>query len=89
MTHTNILIECAYGMIELKEGASGARYELEWTGDGVKCYLTGKFSKQDYWAACNLLNNWCQDRNIPLHTVRRVKHQRKPKGRDTNTRSMF
>ena len=45
---------------------------LEWTADGLRIYLRGRFSTKLYASAANLAINECQARHISSFSLRRV-----------------
>lgn len=85
----NVLITSKYDILTLEEGKSGKPHELEYRGAGLNVFMTGSYKPAQFSAAMNLINNFCEERHIPLHSIRRVKKPRPSRGIKTDTVSMF
>lgn len=78
------------GCIEIEETMDVSERYHEWSGRLFKGCLVGRFDARMYARACEMINNYCAENGIPLHSVRRVKKSAgKQRSADTLTRKMF
>lgn len=61
------------GCVEIRETMDVSERYHEWSGRLFKGYLVGRFGPREYARACELINNYCAEKGVPLHSVRRVR----------------
>lgn len=82
-----ITIENRYGMLVVHEYQQAKNSRLEWRGAGIEFYLLGSFAKE-YDVAANLAANVCQEKHIPVASLRRVGVSKSPRRKSQTSKSI-
>lgn len=67
-----VTLEIKYNVIKSKDGKS-KRARLEWVAPGIKIYVVGSLAGHLYEQAANSAMHLCENRNIPVRSLRRAK----------------